>query len=181
MSTGMRRGELLGLRWQDVGTDTVTIRQTIVPVAGKLTVSTPKTAKGKRRVAVSPDVIAVLTEHRRRQEAESLTVGEAWADSGLVFTTEIGTAIHPDSVKRHWIALQANAGLPRVRLHDLRHLHVSLLIRKGVDARSIADRVGHSRTSMTMDVYAHLFDEQRTAAAVSLLDLLPKGDPATVN
>lgn len=175
----MRRGELLGLRWQDVSTDAVTIRQTVVPVAGKLTISIPKTAKGKRRVAFSPDMGQVLAEHRLRQDAERC--GMEWVDSGLVFTTLAGTAIHPDGVKRHWLALQERAGVPRVRLHDLRHLHVSLLIRNGVDARSIADRVGHSRTSMTMDVYAHLFDEQRTAAAVSLLDLLPKGDPSTAN
>lgn len=101
MSTGMRRGELLGLRWQDVGTDAVTIRQTLIAVAGKLTVSTPKTAQGKRRVATSPDVQEVLAEHRRRQEAERSAAGTPWVDSGFVFTTEVGTPIHPDSLKRY--------------------------------------------------------------------------------
>jgi integrase len=71
--------------------------------------------------------------------------------------------------------------MPRVRLHDLRHLHVSLLVKRGVDARTIADRAGHTRASFTLDVYTHLFEEQRTAAAVSLLELLPKGDPRTAN
>jgi len=199
MSTGMRRGELLGLRWRDVSPSAVTIRQALVPVGGKITISPPKTVKGKRRVAISPDVWEVLELHRRLQEAERARVGEAWpqtlevlqqgdkglepitVENDLIFTSEIGTAIHPDTFKRYWYALQAAAGVPRVRMHDLRHLHVSLLIRRGVDARTIADRVGHSRTSMTLDVYAHLFDEQRTGAAVSLLDMLPKGNPSTAN
>ena len=174
ISTGMRRGELLGLRWQDVTPSAVTIRQALVAVGGKVTLSTPKTAKGNRRVAISPDLYEVLEAHRNQQESERLEAGDVWTDSGLVFTTEVGTAIHPDTFKRYWNRIQAEAGVPRVRMHDLRHLHVSMLIRMGVDARAIADRVGHSRTSMTVDVYAHLFDEQRQAAAISLLDMLPK-------
>ncbi len=97
LSTGMRRGELLGLRWQDVSPTAVTIRQTLVAVSGKITVSTPKTANGNRRVAVSPDVFEA---HRIRQESERFSKGKAWVNSGLVFTTEIGTAIHPDTFKR---------------------------------------------------------------------------------
>lgn len=181
MSTGMRRGELLGLRWQDVSPTAVTIRQTLVSVRGQITVSTPKTAKGNRRVATSPDVFDVLEAHRVRQESERFTAGEAWVNSGLVFTTEIGTAIHPDTFKRYWSKVQKDAGVPKIRMHDLRHLHVSLLICEGIDPRTIADRVGHSRTSMTMDVYAHLFEEQRQAAAISLLDMLPTGKASLSN
>ncbi len=205
LSTGMRRGELLGLRWQDVNGSIISIRQTLVPVGNKIMVGTPKTKKGQRRVSVSPDVLEVLALHKAVQEVEHSRLGEAWADSGLVFPTEIGTPMHPRNLERTWYTLQDKARdawqaaleeagdvttleqleahklLPRARLHDLRHLHVSLLVKRGVDARTIADRVGHTRASFTLDVYTHLFEEQRTAAAVSLLDLLPKGDPSTAN
>ncbi len=205
LSTGKRRGELLGLRWQDVNGSIISIRQTLVPVGNKIMVGTPKTKKGQRRVSVSPDVLEVLALHKAVQEVEHSRLGEAWADSGLVFPTEIGTPMHPRNLERTWYTLQDKARdawqaaleeagdvttleqleahklLPRARLHDLRHLHVSLLVKRGVDARTIADRVGHTRASFTLDVYTHLFEEQRTAAAVSLLDLLPKGDPSTAN
>lgn len=205
LSTGMRRGELLGLRWIDLKGSVISVRQTLVPVANRITVSTPKTQKGTRRVGVSPDVLEALSAHRARQEAERARLGEVWQDSGLIFPTEIGTPMHPRNLERAWYGLQENsrkawqkaseeAGdvltlerleqgklLPRIRLHDLRHLHVSLLVRQGVDARTIADRVGHARASFTLDVYTHLFEEQRTAAAVSLLDMLPKSAPETLN
>lgn len=205
LSTGMRRGELLGLRWQDIAGSIVSIRQTVVPIGSKITISTPKTKKGQRRVSVSPDVLEVLAAHKVAQDAERTDLGEAWQDAGLVFPTEIGTPMYPRNLERAWYGLQDKARdawkkalekagdvptlerleaktlLPRVRLHDLRHLHVSLLVKRGVDARTIADRVGHTRASFTLDVYTHLFEEQRTAAAVSILDMLPKGDPVTAN
>ena len=205
LSTGMRRGELLGLRWQDITGSIISIRQTVVPIGNKITISTPKTKKGQRRVSVSPDVLEVLAGHKVAQDAERTRLGEAWQDAGLVFPTEIGTPMYPRNLERAWYGLQDKARdawksalekagdiptlerleaktlLPRVRLHDLRHLHVSLLVKRGVDARTIADRVGHTRASFTLDVYTHLFEEQRTAAAVSILDMLPKGDPVTAN
>ena len=205
LSTGMRRGELLGLRWQDISGSILNIRQNLVPVGNKITFSTPKTKKGQRRISVSPDVLEVLSLHKTVQDAERERLGKVWGDHDLVFAGEYGQPIFPRNLERSWYGLQdkarddwkeaaAKAGdvkvleqlesgklMPRIRLHDLRHLHVSLLVKKGVDARTIADRVGHTRASFTLDVYTHLFEEQRTAAAVSILDMLPKSDPATAN
>jgi integrase len=196
MSTGMRRGELLGLRWQDVQEGSLTIKQTLVPVGGKAVISTPKTAKGIRRIAISPDAQAALEEHRKRQRAERRLLGDAWTDTGLVFTSEIGTPIYPRNLERTWYALQDMARtvwrerlagfkdeaiikaldegklFPRLRLHDLRHLHASLMIKDGCDVKVLAERLGHANASLTLDIYTHLFEEQRKASAVSLTDLL---------
>lgn len=201
MSTGMRRGELLGLRWEDVGENCLHVRQSLIEQRGSIMITTPKTEKGARRVALSPDATDVVARHRARQEAERRLLGIAWPDTGLVFTSEVGTFLHPRNFTRTWHTLQKNARkswaeeaekaddaltvrrlatgklLPSVRLHDLRHLHASMAIRSGLDAKVLADRLGHARASFTLDVYTHLFEEQRANSAVSLLDFLPQNDP----
>ena len=177
MSTGMRRGELLGLRWQDVRPGTLHIRQSLTVVKNQIAISVPKTEKGKRRVAISPNVEETLEAHRQRQEAERQMLGNLWPDNDLVFRTEVGTPIHPRNLERTWYALQKNVDVPKVRLHDLRHLHASLAIRQGMDAKVLADRLGHSRASLTLDVYTHLFEEQRANSAVSLSVLLGSQEP----
>lgn len=178
MSTGLRSGELLGLRWQDVQGDKLTIRQNFVKVGSKTIIETPKTKRGKRVVAISPDVLETLDAHRARQDAERLP---SWPDNGLVFVSEVGTPLNPDNLRRLRNRLMDDAQVPRIRLHDLRHLHASMAIKGGMDAKVLADRLGHARASFTLDVYTHLFDEQRANSAVSLLDFLPKGDPQTAN
>ncbi len=177
MATGMRRGELLGLRWADVKDGALHIRQSLTVVNNQIAISVPKTEKGKRRVAVSLDVETVLSDHRNRQEAERHVLGTLWPENDLVFRTEVGTPIHPRNLERTWYALQKKAGVTKVRLHDLRHLHASLAIRQGMDAKVLADRLGHSRASFTLDVYTHLFDEQRANSAVSLSVLLGNQGP----
>ncbi len=173
LSTGMRHGEVLGLRWQDIEGDVITVRQSIITVKGaKYEVSTPKTRKGVRRVVVAPDTLAVLAEHKKRQETERNYLGEAWEESGLVFTNEFGGVLVPRNFDRVWYALRKKSGLPRVRFHDLRHLHVSLLIDQNVQPRAVADRVGHTDPSFTMRVYSHMFEARRRAVAVSLTDML---------
>ena len=181
MSTGMRRGELLGLHWQDIEGSSLVIRQSLIEQRGRIMITTPKTEKGARRVALSPDVVEVLEGHRQRQEAERTFLGAAWPGHDFVFTSQTGTPLNPSNLTDLWRNLQKQAGVKLVRLHDLRHLHASLAIRQGMDAKVLADRLGHARASFTLDVYTHLFEEQRQNSAVSILDLLPKGDPNTSN
>jgi integrase len=185
MSTGLRSCELLGLRWQDVQAHMLHIRQTVVKVGNRLVIETPKTKKGRRLVAVSPDVIDVLEQHRQRQQAEQEHLGTAWGggelDHDLVFTSEVGTVLNPDNLRRLRNRLMDEAGVPRVKLHDLRHLHTSVCIKSGMNPKEVADRLGHSRPSFTLDVYTHLFEEQRANSAVSLLDFLPKAQPESLN
>ena len=181
MATGLRRGELLGLRWVDIEGSLLHVKQSLVKVGSKLIFSTPKTRKGFRTVALSPDVLEVLLLHRQRQDAERAVLGDAWAHPELVFASEVGTPLNPDNLKRVRDYLMNKADVPPVRLHDLRHLHASLAIRGGMDAKVLADRLGHSRASFTLDRYTHLFESQRAQSAVSLLDFLPRSDPDTVN
>lgn len=166
------------MRWEDVQGDRLVIRQNSVKVGGALVIDTPKTKKGRRVVAISPDVLEVLDLHHQRQDAERRP---SWPANGLVFVSDVGTPIDPNNLRRLRNNLMDDAKVPRVRLHDLRHLHASMAIRNGVDPKVLADRLGHARASFTLDVYTHLFEEQRANSAVSLLDFLPKSDPATAN
>jgi len=173
MSTGLRRGELLGLRWQDIRGATLSVVQTRVKVNGEMVVQSPKSVKGTRRIGLSTDLLTVLERHRRGQDIERASCGPSWHHSDLVFTSEIGTPVDPDNLKRTTYRLMDRAGVPRVRLHDLRHFHSSICIRHGMDPRMLADRLGHSRASFTLDRYTHLFEEQRQQSAISLMDFIP--------
>lgn len=208
LSTGMRRGEILGLRWQDVEGETAYIRQNLISLAGNYAFSTPKTTQSVRRIMLDPETVATLEEHRLKQLSEAHGLKDQWQEEkhmGLVFISEVGTPINPRNFDRVWYYLQDAAKksyiasghseeekktrakqieegkvLPHIRFHDLRHLHVSLLNKAGVDARTIADRIGHTDPAFTLKRYAHVFEDQRKAAAIPLLRLLspPKGEPA---
>jgi integrase len=175
MSAGLRCGELLGLQWTDLKSNVLTVRRTLDTRSGPAKISTPKSEKGKRRVMLAPDVTEVLEQHHLRQEAERQFLGETWPATGHVFVSEAGTLLNARNVTRvsHW--LQDKAGVPRARLHDSRHLHVSMLIRSGVDPRTVADRIGHTDASFTLRKYAHCFEEQRHTAALNLRELLGSG------
>jgi integrase len=175
ITTGLRRGELLGLRWEDVQGDSLRVEQSLTLVGNDPVLSTPKTKRGRRRVGIALDVQHELLKHKQRQEAERAFLGASWTDTGLAFVSEIGTAVHPRNFSRTWYRLQEQAGLPRARIHDLRHLHISLLIWRGFDAKTIADRVGHTDPAFTLRRYTHLFEAQRRQAALSMLDLLQLG------
>lgn len=165
MATDLRRGELLGLCWEDIRGNVLHVKRALVKAKGKLELSTPKTAKGTRRVSLSPDILEVLLLHRQLQDAEQLP---SWPDSGLVFVSETGTPLNPDNLTRLRKQLMKAAKVPEVRLHDLRHLHASIAIRSGIDPKVLADRLGHARASFTLDRYTHLFNLQRAKSAVSI-------------
>lgn len=175
MTTGLRRGELLGLMWDDLRGNMLNVQRSLTLVNGKPVVTTPKTYKATRWVALSPDVLDVLEAHRSHQQAEQLFLGDAWEKSNLIFTSEVGTPFNPHNVARLRKQLFRKAGVPHVRLHDLRHLHASLAIKDGMDPKMLADRLGHAKASFTMDVYTHLFDEQRANSAVSITAYLQAG------
>ncbi len=165
---GLRRGEVLGLRWKDVDlTDgTVTIRQTLQRVGGELLVAAPKTQRSARRVALPGECVTALRARRAQQRGDRLAAGDKWKDNGsdLVFTTKHGTPIEPRNLNRAFTLLCDKAGVRRVRFHDLRHTCASLLHEQGADARMIMEVLGHSSIRVTMDIYTFVrLDSQRSA------------------
>jgi integrase len=170
---GMRRSEALALRWPDVdlGEGVLTIRRTVHRVAGEGLVTLPtKTRKSARTVPLPPAVVDALRRHRERQAAEADAGG--WIERDLVFMTPRGTAIDPRNFSRMFGELCDRAGVRRVRLHDLRHTCVTLLLQLGVPPRVVMEIVGHSTLEMTMRVYGHVsLDAQRNALG-QLGDLL---------
>lgn len=168
VAVGMRRGELLGLRWIDVDFDRsiVHVRQAIQRVCGEgLIVGPPKSPRSRRDVPVPAYAMRALKEHRSRQAEEKLALGEYWVDSGLVFTSTVGTAIEPRNLTRVLDELVRAAGVRRVRFHDLRHTCASMLLAQGVPARVVMDVLGHSQFSITMDLYSHVMPSALREAA----------------
>jgi integrase len=173
-TTGMRRGEVAGLRWVDVGLDAgrVSPRRPRVVVNYEVVVSEPKTAKGRRSLALDPATAAALREHRTRQLQQRLAVGPRWQDSGLVFTWPDGRAIHPERFSS-WFEQHARAaGLPKIRLHDVRHSYATAALAAGVPAKVVSERLGHANIAITMDTYSHVLPGLDSQAAGTVARLI---------
>jgi integrase len=157
-TTGMRRGEVAGLRWPDVDLHTgrISPRRPRVVVNYEVVVSEPKTSKGRRSLALDPTTVAALREHRARQLEQRLAVGPRWQDSGLVFTWPDGRPIHQERFTRWFEQHAREAGLPRIRLHDVRHSYATAALAAGVPAKVVSERLGHANIAITMDTYSHV-------------------------
>lgn len=166
-TTGVRRGEALGLRWSDVdlSTGVATIVRTLVTVDHVPTVSEPKTAAGRRPVKLDADTVAVLRRHKVRQNEERLELGSGWSDHGLVFCTVDGRPLHPDRVSREFQRRTARWGLPVIPLHGLRHTWATLAMRAGVHPRVVQERLGHSTIAVTLGTYSHVAPTMHDEAA----------------
>jgi integrase len=156
---GLRRGELLGLRWVDVDLNegVLRVRQTVQRLQGAgLVFGPPKTGRSQRTIPLPGPSIRSLREHQRGQALERAAAGGGWRESGLVFTTRTGTVIEPRNLSRLFEELMGKSGVRRIRFHDLRHTCASLLLAQGVPARVVMDVLGHSQLSITTDLYSHV-------------------------
>jgi integrase len=157
-TTGLRRGEALGLRWSDLDLDAgrASIRQTVIAIRHTVMIGTPKTAKGRRTVTLDSGTVSALREHRRRQAAERLLMGAGWTDNDLVFCHPDGTMLHPERFSRGFLETVARIGLPRIRLHDLRHGWATLALQAGIHPKVVQERLGHANIAITLDTYSHV-------------------------
>lgn len=169
--TGLRRGELLGLRWADVDMDrgALHVQQTAQRITGAGVVfRQPKTRLSRRQVALSPDAVRVLREHRRLQLEERLLAGPAYGDQDLVFASTIGTPLEAGTIARTWAKVVAIADVGHVRWHDLRHAHASLMLQQGVHPKIVSERLGHASVGITLDTYSHVLPGLQESAAAAL-------------
>ncbi|GAA4351808.1 site-specific integrase [Angustibacter luteus] len=175
--TGLRRGEAVGLRWDAVGVNcmSVMVVQQIVDVGGHLTIGTPKTKRGVRGVALDIETARRLREHRIANQLEREAAGPVWKEHGLVFTQPDGRPLRPEFVTKHFKVLAKRAGLPTIRLHDLRHTNASLALQAGVPLKVVSDRLGHSQTAITADLYTHVSPVVGQEAADQIAAVLPRG------
>jgi len=170
LGLGLRKGEILGLRWVDVDLDAATIRITgaLQRQRGKLERSETKSDASVRTIALPPSLLAMLCDHQRTQAAIKADA-ERWTDTDLVFTTSVGTALEPSDVSRHFKRILKAAGLPeQTRFHDLRHSCATLLIAQGVHPRVVMEILGHSQISTTMNIYAHVLPRVQREAVTGL-------------
>lgn len=173
-TTGMRRGEGLGLRWSDVDLDAGRLRvvQTIIQVRSKVSVGEPKTARGRRPIALDPGTVAVLREHRRRMLEERLLVGPDFNDEDLVFHQPDGSCLKPDAVSAAFIRRVKRAQLPRLTLKGLRHTWATLALERGIHPRVVQERLGHSTIAITLGIYSHVTPTLHDEAALAVSRLL---------
>ena len=166
--TGMRRGELLGLKWEDVNLDqgTLAVRRTLSRgKGGSWELGQPKTAAGRRSIALPESCVATLRKQRSHQNTERLRLGELWEDQDFVFANRTGGPLHVNSMNLQFKKLIKASGLPKIRFHDLRHTSATLLLGQGVHPKIVQERLGHADISMTLNRYSHVTpDMQRLAA-----------------
>jgi integrase len=166
-TTGMRRGELLGLRWTDVDLDVGVLRvaQARVRAGNQVIVGEPKTARGRRTIALDPATVATLRQHHKRQAEERLLAGPRYADSGLVFTMPDGSPIHPNRFGLWFRRRTRTAALPAIRLHDMRHSYATAGLAAGVPPKVMSERLGHATVAFTLDTYTSALPAMDKSAA----------------
>lgn len=173
-TTGCRRGECLGLRWEDVDLDArrASIRQTVTRVGREVIIASRTKTGDARAIDLDVDTVAMLRTWRARQAEERLAAGPNWQDHGLVFTLPDGRPYHPERFSREFDRRVERHGIPRIRLHDLRHTWATLALQAGVPAKIVAERLGHASTRVTLDIYSHVTPTMGRDAAATVAGMI---------
>lgn len=169
--TGMRRGEILGLKWQDIDFDLkkIYVTRSLAFTSEKgLFLKDVKTSKSRRQISLSPYIIDVFKQHQVIQNNFKEKLGDDYLDKALVFTSNNGNFKDPRNLLREFSRLTKKAGLIKISFHDLRHTHATLLLKNGENPKVVSERLGHSRVGITLDLYSHVTDDIQEEAALRL-------------
>ena len=172
-STGLRRGELLGLRWEDLDLErgVLRVRRSLTP-DGK-SYNQPKSAKGRRSVQLTTGAVEAPERHKMKQDREKPCLGSLWQEQGLVFPSSIGTPFNPSNLlNRSFKPLLRRAGLPKIRFHDLRHTFATLMFSNGEHPKIVQEILGHAQITLTLDTYSHVLPSMQNGAVGRLGELL---------
>jgi len=173
--TGMRRGELCGLGWEQVDLErrVLEVTRNLTITDGKIRVGEPKTRRGRRSIDLDARTVEVLRVRRVEQLEQRLQMGEGWQDQhGLVFTMPDGSPWHPQVVSRAFTRLVKSSGLPKLSIHGLRHGHATHLLAAGENPKLVSQRLGHSTVAFTLDTYSHVLPGQQQRAAENVARLV---------
>jgi integrase len=171
LTTGLRKGELLGLMWEDVDWEKATLRierQLQQAYSSSAVLVPTKTRSGRRQIKLGKIGLAMLETHRQRQEAQKTLAGDSWKENGMIFTTSIGTYASQSKVSKEFKQILNKNDLPDIRFHDLRHTSLSLLLDIGTPVNTVQHRAGHSKASVTTDIYGHVMAHSQDAAAENI-------------
>lgn len=179
LRTGLRRGELLGLRWDDIDLDTghLYVRRTLARTRGGPTFQPVKTHRSARRIVLPRDCVTALKRYHTRQDIDRREAADDWTETGLVFTTSTGRPMDPAAVHRHHQAICELADVRYIRFHDLRHTCATLLLEQGVDLVTIKDLLGHAQIHTTADIYSHVRLRLQRHAVESMNQALQADQP----
>jgi integrase len=161
--TGMRKGEIIGLRWEDIDLEakTLQVRRTLYRITGETLLTEPKTPNAYRTIHLDDDLVRVFRKQKVKQNLEKLKYGPAYIESNMVFTQETGDYISPSAVNGLFRRFLQQLGLPEIRFHDLRHTHATILLGMGVNPKLVSERLGHSSVAITLDVYSHVLPSMK--------------------
>ena len=179
--TGMRQGELFGLKWTDLlwQSKVLHVKRQIRRVPGQgWQFLEPKTSAGRRTIALGDGILQVMQQHKLNQAVQISVAGDRWVENNLIFPNRVGNPGDPSNLRKNFLSVLEKAGLPKIRFHDLRHTAASLMLNNNIPSIVVTKRLGHAKASTTLDIYGHLYQERQEEAAKLLDELIT---PITVD